>query len=176
MRCKIHGAVHADELSRPRIAGTLVWVMFQICTLPSLFPRPGYCLHGTGHCTAWHWLMTAHWAGAERRLSESDASWVRSVFADGEVSLIDLLKCHDENLTADHAVQQWGSTYCRGEKNPTVEHERPMLHERDLVCKCKSEWKITTTLWVRLYVKAKLASVSQKRTMTLLLRVKFSLY
>ena len=57
-RCKIHGAVHADELSRPRIAGTLVWVMFQICTLPSLFPRPGYCLHGTGHCTAWHWLMT----------------------------------------------------------------------------------------------------------------------
>ena len=98
MRCKIHGAVHADELSRPRIAGTLVWVMFQICTLPSLFPRPGYCLHGTGHCTAWHWLMTAHWAGAARRLSESDASWVRSVFVDGEVSLIDLLKCHDENL------------------------------------------------------------------------------
>ena len=43
-------------------------------------------------------LLNAHWTGAERRLSESDASWVRSVFADGEVSLIDLLKCHDENL------------------------------------------------------------------------------
>jgi len=65
-----------------------------------------FARHRTLHCMALTHdsviaavtLLNAHWTGAERRLSESDASWVRSVFADGEVSLIDLLKCHDENL------------------------------------------------------------------------------